>query len=377
MYRTYKFRLYPTKAQAAAFEHWLELCRELYNAALQERRDAWRLNGVSIYYKDQSKQLAEIRKIRDDIKKVNYCAIQEQLIRLDKAFKRFFRRVKNRENPGFPRFKTKTRFKSFTFAHLSGTRLIGNKLQLSKIGKVKIKLHREIEGKIKTVTIRRECGKWFAVFMVDCEAKPLTESNEQVGIDVGLKHFATLSNGEKPIENPRYFETAQKQLRKAQRRASRRKKGSKRCNKARFLVKKIHEKIRRQREDFQHKQSRKLVNRFGLIAVEDLSLIGLGKSRLAKQIRDAAWGNFFQKLAYKAESAGREFVKVNPRNTSQSCSRCGLKVSKSLNQRIHKCDSCGLVLGRDENAAINILALGRSVVAQTKLNRVRVATEAG
>ncbi|HEX8564118.1 MAG TPA: transposase [Pyrinomonadaceae bacterium] len=364
MIKSYKFRLYPTKAQVNIFENWLELCRELYNAALQERRDAWNLNRVSVSYYDQVKQFTEIREIREDVKAANSCAIREQLNRVDNTFKAFFRRAKNGEKAGFPRFKSKTKFDSFTFPDLNGTRLIGNKLKLSKIGKVKIKLHREIEGKIKNVTIKRECGKWFAIFMAERETKPLPETNKQIGVDVGLRYFASLSNGE-TIQNPRYQETAQKQLRKAQRKIERRKKGSKRRNKARFAVKKIHEKIRHQRADFQHKQSRILINQFGLIAVEDLNLNALKKSRLAKQILDAAWGKFFQKLAYKAEDAGRVFVKVNPNNTSQNCSGCGLKVSKPLSQKIHNCESCGLVLDRDENAAINILRLGNNLQAIT------------
>jgi putative transposase len=215
MIKSFRFRLYPTKAQIATFEHWLDLCRELYNAALQERRDAWRLNRVSVSFYDQQAQFTEIKQIREDINELNSCALREQLQRLDKTFKTFFSRVKKGEKAGFPRFKSKSRFDSFTYPDLNGTRLIGNKLQLSKIGKVKIKQHREIEGKIKTVTIKRECGKWYAIFTAECEIKPLPESVESVGIDVGIKTFATLSNGEQ-IENPRYFESTQKKLRVAQ-----------------------------------------------------------------------------------------------------------------------------------------------------------------
>jgi putative transposase len=371
MLKTYKFRIYPTKAQVEAFEHWLDLCRELYNAALQERRDAWKLNRVSINYFHQNKQLTEIRQIREDVRDLNSHVCQDQLRRLDKTFKAFFRRVRNGEKAGFPRFKSKIRFDSFTFPDLKGTKLIGNRLLLSKIGKVKIKLHRAIEGNIKTVTIKRECGKWFAFFAVECEPKPLPENCEQIGVDVGLKHFAVLSNGEQ-IKNPRYFESTQKRLRVAQRRVSRRKKGGNRRRKAIEQLRKIHSKIKNQRADFQHKESRKIVNRFGLIAVEDLNISGLTRSKLSKQINDAGWSGFLEKLAYKAESAGREFVKVNPRNTSQNCSGCEVKVSKSLSQRIHKCDSCGLIMDRDENAAINILKLGNSFQAQTKVNGLSV-----
>lgn len=354
--KIYKFRLYPSKAQVQTFEHWLDLCRELYNAALQERRDAWRLNRVSISYFDQCNQFTEIRNIREDVSQLNSLALREQLKRVDRTFKDFFGRLKRGEKAGFPRFKAKSRLKSFTFPDLNGTGIVGNKLQLSKIGKVKIKQHREIEGKIKTVTIKREIDKWFATFAVECEKEILPKTGESIGVDVGLENFATLSNGEK-IENPRVLRQSEKRLKTAQRKLSRRKKGSNRRRKAVQLLAKQHLKIKNQRRDFLHKQSTDLIKRFDEIAVEDLKIKNLVRNiYLAKSISDAGWGTFFLMIESKAENAGRRVWKVAPHNTSQICSRCGEKAHKTLSVRKHRCLSCGLEMHRDENAAINIRA---------------------
>jgi putative transposase len=229
-------------------------------------------------------------------------------------------------------------------------------LRVSKIGKVKIKLHRPIEGKIKTLTIKREAGRWYACVSVECEAIPLPASIESVGVDVGLLAFATLSDGTE-IENPRFYKEAQAKLRRAERRVARRKKGSHRRRKAVRLLARVHQHVRQQRADFHHKESRKIVNRFGLIVVEDLNIKGLAGGMLAKSVNDVGWGMFLEKIAYKAENAGRQFFRVKPNGTSQTCSGCGSHVPKTLSQRVHRC-SCGLELGRDHNAAINILGLG-------------------
>ena len=354
--KTYKFRLYPSKAQVKTFEHWLDLCRELYNAALQERRDAWRLNRVSVSFFDQSKQFTEIRLVREDIAQLNSFVLREQLKRIDKTFKAFFTRIKKGEKAGFPRFKNKSRFNSFTFSDLKGTRILDNKLLLSKIGKIKLKQHRNFDGKIKTVTIKREIGKWFVFFAVESEKEILPKTGNSVGVDVGLENFAVLSNGEK-IENPRFLRQAEKRLKTAQRKLSRRKKGSNRRRRAVQLLAKQHLKIKNQRRDFLHKQSTDLIKRFDEIAVEDLKIQNLLKNiYLAKSISDAGWGTFFLMLESKAENAGRRVWKVAPHNTSQICSRCGEKAHKTLSVRLHSCLSCGLEMCRDENAAINIKA---------------------
>lgn len=361
---TYKYRLYPSRAQVEALTFQLSEACHLYNAALQERRDAWRVGQKSIHYFDQSSQLKEIR-AAGDLSLANFSACQDVLRRVDKTFKAFFRRMKRKEKAGFPRFKSHTRFDSYTFpAYGDGCKLIDSKLRLQGVGLVKVKLHRAVEGKIKTVTIKRECNKWYVCISVERESKPLPICTETVGIDVGLSSFATLNDGTE-IDNPRYYREAQKALRLSQRRVARRKKGSHRRHKAVRLLQRAHAYVRNQRANFHHEISRWLVSNYGLIAVEDLNIKGMVKNRrLSKSISDAGWSAFMDKIAYKAESAGRDFVKVNPRGTSQTCT-CGASVPKTLSQRWHHCLSCGLSLARDHVSAQIILARGLRVQAST------------
>jgi putative transposase len=311
--------------------------------------------------------LPEIKEIRSELNAVHSQVLQDVLRRLDKAFDAFFRRVKAGEKPGFPRFRSRARNYSFTYSQ-SGFAIEHGKLRLSKIGKVKIKLHRPVEGKIKTLTITRtSTGKWFACLTVEAPAEPLPVSTEAVGIDVGLKSFATLSTGEE-IANPRFFRTEEKELAKAQRKLSAAKKGSQERKKRRKVVAHVHERIANKRRDFAQKESRKLVNRFALIVFENLNISGMLKNHcLAKSIADAAWNQVVQFASYKAENAGRCVVQVNPRNTSQMCRGCGEIVEKSLSVRTHDCPGCGLVSGRDHNAAINILTLGLQGLPQLRI----------
>lgn len=262
--------------------------------------------------------------------------------------------------PGYPRFKSFGRYDSFTFPQApSGCQLRGEKLVVSKVGPVKIVLHRPIEGTVKTATIRRTAtGKWFVTFSCELEPKALPPNGEQVGIDVGLTTFATLSNGEK-ITNPRFFRREEKALAQVQRKLSAAIKGTPERAKRRKVVARVHERITNRRYDFVHQQSRKLVNRFGLIAVEDLNVNSMGRDRkFSKSIHDAAWSMFFACLSFKAAEAGRTFVAVNPAYTSQDCSRCRQRQLMPLAERVYRCPSCGLVLDRDHNAALNILAVG-------------------
>ena len=358
--RTYKFRIYPSKAQITKLDNTLDLCRELYNAALQERRDAWKLNRINITRYVQSAQLPEIKQSRPDLNAVYAQVLQDVLKRVDTSFQNFFRRVKSGQKPGFPRFQGKHRYNSFTYPQ-GGFNLTDNgKLRLSKIGDVKIKLHREVIGKVKTLTISKDsCGKWFVCFSVETKAEPLPKTNEAVGIDVGIESFATLSDGTQ-IDNFKYYESTQKKLRVAQRRVARRKKGSNRRRKAVAMLRSIHQQIHNQRNDFQHKLSTELIRQYDLIAVEDLNILGMSKGILAKQIHDVSWSSFFQKLKYKAESAGKMLIEVAPHWTSQDCSACGERVKKDLSVRQHICSNCGLSLHRDHNAALNILSLGLS-----------------
>jgi putative transposase len=348
--KSFRYRIYPSRAQTTRMNGMLALLCELYNAGLQERRAAYQLERKSIRYVDQQNQLPEIKEIRPELNDIHSQVLQDVLRRLDKAFQAFFRRVKERSGKaGFPRFRARKRYDSFTYAQ-SGFALKDGKLRLSKIGDVRIKLHRRIEGKVKTLTITRSVtGKWYACFSVEVEPQPLPTNYGTVGIDVGLNSFCTLSTGEQ-IPNPRFFRTDEKALAKAQRREKRK------------VARRIHERIANRRRNFAHQLSHVLVSMFGVIAFESLNIKGMVRNHcLSKSIQDAAWNQLIQYTIYKAADAGREVRMVDPRGTSQRCSACGAIVVKDLSQRIHDC-ACGLVLDRDHNAALNILSLGLQTV---------------
>lgn len=355
--KAYKFKIRrPSKMIVQRFEQTISVCRELYNSGLRERIDAYKINRISISYQDQQNQLPEIKLIRDDLKDVYSQVLQDALKRLDKTFKAFFSRIKKGEKKiGFPRFKGANRYDSFTFPQATGGfRLDGNSLYLSKIGKVKIRLSQTMQGKVKTLTIKREVSGWFAIFTVETKKEILPKTGKSIGIDAGIENFLTLSDGTQ-IENFKYFETSQKRLRVAQRRVSRRKKGSNQRRKAVFGLRKIHEQIKNQRNDFAHKVSTQIVKNFDVIAIEDLNILGMSKGILSKQIHDVAWNSFFQKLTYKAENAGKKLIKVNPNGTSQTCI-CGETVKKTLAVRHHKCLKCGYSNHRDIVSAKVILS---------------------
>jgi putative transposase len=365
MRKMMRYRLYPSATQVTALEAQLgEACR-LYNAALQERRDAYQVAGVSLSYYDQANQLKAIRQA-GDLGLANFSAAQDVLRRVEKTFKAFFRRVKTgAEKPGYPRFKSRRRFDSYTFPSWGdGCRLTNaGRLYLQGVGHLKVQWHRPLEGTTKTVTVTRQAGKWFVCFSVEYAPASWPETTTHVGIDVGLTAFATLSTGE-TIANPRHYRTAQATLRIAQRRVARRKRGGRNRCKAVILLQKAHAHVQNQRADFHHKTSRTLVETYGMIAVEDLNIKGLASGMLAKSVNDAGWSAFTDKLATKAEEAGRLLVKVNPRGTSQTC-LCGAPVLKTLSQRWHECVECGLSAARDHVSAQLILGLGLSLLGLT------------
>ena len=394
--QAYKFRLYPTRKQIARLQETLDACRVLYNTALTERRDAYnfhvrqhpnyydeatrkeRSREVAINYYSQANQLPEIKDVREEYQDVYSQVLQDVLRRVQKAFDAFFRRVRNGEEPGYPRIKGRGRYDSFTYPQAGFSLTHDSRVCLSKIGSIKVKMHREIKGTIKTCTIKREDDAWYVIFACEVESNPLPENQEAVGIDLGLLHFATLSTGE-TIENPRFLRKAEQRLARLQQALSRKKRGSHHRKKAGKLVGKAHRKVSSQRRDFLHKHSRKLVNAYGVIVFEELQSASMSKrpnpkqdekgaylpngaaakSGLNKSIADAGWGMFQQFCAYKAEEAGRTVLFVNPRDTSQVCSGCGRVVKKELSERWHSCE-CGCSLDRDHNAALNILRLGRS-----------------
>jgi len=267
---TFKYRLYPTRAQAVFLDGQLREAASLYNAALEERIGAWKTCRTSIGFYDQCKQLPAMR-ADGCLTMVNAHCAQEVLRRVDKAYRAFFARVKRGEKPGFPRYRSARRYDSITFtSHGNGCRLLENgKLRIQGAGHVKIKLHRPVQGTIKTVIIRREAGRWFACFSAECNPVPLPANDRATGIDVGLNNFAVLADGTE-IQNPRYYRNAEARLRRCQRKLARRKKGSNRRRKAVQLLQRAHAHVRNQRADFHHKVSRRLVNEYGMIAVEDL-----------------------------------------------------------------------------------------------------------
>ncbi len=345
--RAWKFRLYPTKMQAKEMQTHLWFSKNLWNDGLELAKQL---------YTDYQK--FPTRKTYQEISKNSglYSQVaQDVFIRLDLAIKAKMRRKKAGLKGGFPRFKSMDRAKSLHYPQ-SGFSLNGKKLKVTPFGEINIKLHRPVEGAIKTLTLKKEAtGKWYAVLTAETEAKPVPENNgSKVGIDLGLINFAALSDGT-TIKNPRHLKKHQDNLRAKQKPLSRAKRGSNNRKKAKNRLAVVHEKIRNIRRDFLHKLSRKLVHSHSLIALEDLASQEMAENAYGKSINDAGWNEFISMLSYKAEGAGSRVVLVNPENTTKECSRCGVLTDKALSKRQHNCPSCSLSIGRDHNAAINIL----------------------
>lgn len=355
--RTYKYRLYPSKQQENILLNQLRITCNLYNHLLEKKKAEYEF-GKNLSEFDLNNYISQLKQENSELKQVHSQILQQQSRRITNAFKNFFRRLKNREKPGFPRFKPIDRFRSLTFPQ-SGFSIENSKLRVFKVGLVNIRLHRQMGGKTLTMTIKRtQSGKWFAYFVCKLEIAPKPISNsKKVGIDLGLTHFATLSDGIH-ISNPHFLNRTELKLKEAQRDLSKRKKGSKNRNKQRIKLATIFEKLTNQRNDFAHRMSRQLVNEFSFLAIEKLQVMNISKKsklHLSKHINDASWSNFIFMLCYKAEEAGSEVIEVDAKNTSQICSHCGFHVEKKLQVRIHRCENCGLELDRDHNAAINIL----------------------
>lgn len=360
MRKTFQYRIFPTRKQTTILKQTLNGCRWLYNHFLEQHKISWESEKKSLSRYEQTKTLPELKKEHPFLEDIFSQVLQNVSMRIDLAFRAFFRRVKAGKKPGYPRFRGFDRYDSFTFPQ-SGFRL-DNSLHLSKIGKIRINKHRDIEGTIKTCTIRRTpTGKWYVSFACDIDYKPTEKPIEPaIGIDMGLESFATLSTGEK-IENPRFFRQEEEALAKAQRKLSKQTKDSELRKKARKVVARVHERIVWKRKNFVHQEARKLVSEFNTIVIEDLSINDMKKNNfhgINKSIGDAAWRMFLDLLGYKAADAGKRVVKINPAYTSQNCSRCGNRHKLKLSDRVYHCPSCGLQLNRDVNAAINILALG-------------------
>jgi putative transposase len=383
--KTYKYKLKPTPDQEQGLETVLSRCRTLYNAALEQRRTWWeRGQGKRATCYQQQAELPDLKIAFPEYAEINAQVLQDVLLRLDRAFQAFFRRVQAGETPGYPRFQGRERYKSFTYPQVGehgGARLDNGYLVLSKVGRIAVRWSRPIEGAPKTVTISREADGWYACFScADVPTVPLPCTGRETGIDVGLKVFLITADGE-AVENPRHHRTAEQQLAKAQRRVARRKKGSKRRRKAVALLKRHYQTVRRQRRDFHHKIALALLRQYDVAYLEDLQVRNMVRNHhLAKSISDAGWAMFRAILASKAAYAGTWVVAVPPAFTSQDCSgvlpdgsRCGERVPKSLSVRTHICPCCGLVLDRDENAALNIRRAGQTRQARTQRDTAYVA----
>jgi putative transposase len=382
--KTYKYKLAPTPEQEQALATVVWCCRELYNAGLQERKAAWEQCGVSVSFAMQSAQLPAIKEVRPEYREINAQVLQDVLHRLDKTFQMFFRRVRAGERPGYPRFQGKNRYTSFTYPQLGahgGAVLDGGMLSLSKIGRIRLRLHRPLHGTPKTVTICSEADGWYAcISCAEVPIEPLPATGQETGIDVGLKVFLVTADGEK-VANPRHYRRAERALQKAQRRVARRMKGSRRRRKAVALLKRHHQRVQRQRRDFQHKTALALLQQFDVVYLEDLRVATMVRNHhLAKSISDAGWAAFRTILEAKAACAGRQVIAVPAQYTTQDCSgvladgsRCTQRVVKSLSVRTHVCPSCGLVMDRDENAAQNIRRAGQARQARTWVDAPSVA----
>lgn len=370
MLRTYKYRIYPNKAEERNLLSTLEICRWTYNNLLGLRKDTYEETGKSLSKFDCNKVLAiwKQEEDKDVLNSVHSQVLQNVSNRVDKAYQAFFRRVKNGEEPGFPRFRGKGWYDSFTYPQ-SGFSLRNNHqtLKLSGIGEVKVVFHRKMEGTIKTCTIRRtQTNKWYVTFSCEVpDVEKVSEISNPIGVDCGLNSFITLSNGQK-FEAQQFFRNAEEKIAELHRKLSVCEKGTLERVEARKRLALGYEKIANQRSNYAHSISKWLVENFDYIIFEDLSIESMLKNhKLAKSIQDVAWNQLVQYTAYKAESAGKWVKLVDPRNTSQMCSACGNIRKKSLSERWHDC-KCGCLMDRDENAAINILRLGtQSLEAST------------
>jgi putative transposase len=375
MFRTYKYRLRPTQKQAYILNDLLFQMQTVYNDALNERRVYWQRSRKSVTYCDQwARMRNERHQHPDETGLLNASSIQQMLRRVDKAYQAFYTGKR-----GLPRFKGRNRFKSVEYRYGDGCKLDGEQLYIQHVGRIKVCLHRNIpnHAKIKHAVVKRNGSHWDVALMLELpNPEPAIHPGPAVGIDVGLKSLLALSDGTR-IDNPRWLRNALRDLRVAQRRLSRRKKFGSGWQKAKRQVTKLQNHIANQRRDFWHKLTTELTRKYGFIAVEDMNLAFMTHNgTLSLSAHDAALGLFRQMLAYKVEKTGTLFVAVNPSNTSQLCSGCGVIVAKGLDVRTHRCPDCGLVLDRDVNAAFNILALGLSVEALTYPVADRVASEA-
>jgi len=329
----------------------------LYNAALEERIGAYR-HGVIRSYIDQTKALTEWRQSDPEAAAVAVNLQRATLKRLDEAYKGFFRRVKQKGvKAGFPRFRGKGRWDSFGFREFAGISLEGTRMRFKGMaGALRIHLHRSLPdgASIRSCTFRRDSKGWKVGFATKVAAAEPRVGERSVGIDLGISNFAVLSDGG-IIPSVRAARRAERRLRVAQRSLARKQRGSRSRRDARVRVARCHAATARSRSNHLHQASARLIRDYDIIAIEALNIRGLAKTMLARDVHDASWAKFLSILAYKAAKAGVHLIEVDPRNSSQDCSGCGIRVPKRLQDRWHACTHCGLLIDRDLNAARNIL----------------------
>jgi putative transposase len=384
MKRTFKFRMRPTARQHIALQQCLDVHRELYNAALQERRDAWRHSRTRIRYGNQSAQLKDIRRVRPDVATWSFSSQQATLRRLNRAFVDFFRRVKGGGKPGYPRFKSASRFASVEWpkdGDGARWRPDTHTVYLQGVGHVNVTAHREVLGTVKTIKVRREGRHWMLILSCDgVPASPLPATGRQAGVDLGITSFATTSDGDH-VHNPRWARKAAAKLATAQQRLATKTRGSSNRAEARRTVAARRRKIANQRRDFHHKLAVTLVESYDVIAVEALPIANMlrrakpipktdspdaylpngaaAKTGLNRSINDAGWGRFVSILRAKAEDAGRTWIEVEPRHTSDGCEACGHTAKENrVTQAQFARQLCGHTAQADEHAARNILRAG-------------------
>ncbi|MFF4415496.1 RNA-guided endonuclease InsQ/TnpB family protein [Streptosporangium sp. NPDC001559] len=384
MRRSFKFLLRPTRHQEIALAACLDDHRTLYNAALEHRRTAYAKAGVSIRYGEQSAELKHVRADDPDGQgRWSFSSQQATLRRLDRAFAAFFDRVKAGRTPGFPRFKGRGRFDTVEWPRDGDGCRWGSQpehpsatyVRLQGVGHVRAHRHRPVKGRVKTIGVKREGDRWYVVLSCDdVPAEPLPATGTAVGIDLGVASLVTASGGEH-VANPRHLAATADRLAQAQRALARKKRGSRRRRKAVARVAALHGKVRRQRLDHGHKAALALVRTYDVIVHEDLRIANMtrsaagtverpgrnvaAKSGLNRSILDAGWGVFLTILSYKAESAGRELIAVNPAHTSRTCAACGHRAAENrLAQAGFRCRECGHAAHADVNAAVNILRAG-------------------
>lgn len=384
---SYQYKIKPTKEQAGKIDKTLEMLRCQYNYLLAQRFEWYEMNRCPVdrcplichlpelkeqpNYYNQKASLVQLKIDRPWYKEIHSQVLQEVPKKVELAFDRWLKGDANGKKSGRPRFKGRGQYKTFTYSQFKRHHFVNNKITLSKIGDIKVTVHRPIpvgeacpkglEFDIKTVSVTKKADGYYVTLSLDDKTvptiKPDFKADNIVGIDVGLIDFYVASDGSR-VKAPKYLRKAERRLKSAQRKVSRRKKGSNRRKKAIEKLGKQHKKVADTRKDFHFKTAKLLLDKSDVVAVEKLNIKGLVKTRLAKSVNDAGWSQFVTILSNKAVNAGLMVISVNPSGTSQDCSNCGNKVKKPLSQRMHNCPVCHASLCRDLNAAINIKARG-------------------